>query len=95
MKISKKLSVLAGTAGIWFLQQQGIDATEVVNQVIVTPIDSMVEQASHSSDKIIYYLSGIYIAIQGLVDTVTAWASKDENKNTRVDESPLPDSRRV
>jgi len=95
MKISKKLSVLAGTAGVWFLQQQGIDPTEMVNQVIITPLGDMAEQATQSSDKIIYYLSGIYIAVQGLIDTVTAWVSKDGNNDAEVARDPLPDTSRV
>ncbi len=78
MKISKKLSVLVGTAGIWFLQQQGIDATAIVDQVIVTPLSNMTDRANDSSDDLIYYISGVYIAVQGIIDTVQTWMTKEK-----------------
>ena len=95
MEISKKLSVLVGTAGVWFLQQYGIDAGEVVNQVIVTPLGDMTEKVAKSSDDTIYYVSAIYIAVQGLIDTVKTWVIKDENDPPNVEQSQIQDSRRV
>ena len=95
MEISKKLSVLVGTAGIWFLQQKGIDASEVVNQTIVTPLGNMTETIAKSSDDMIYYISAIYIAVQGLIDTVKTWVTKDENDPPDVEQGKIQDSRRV
>lgn len=81
VQVSKKLSVLIGTVAVWYLQQKGIAVGEVVNQAIVTPLDSLVAQANDPNDDIIAYLGGGYIAIQGLVDAVSKWRN---NQNAHI-----------
>lgn len=78
VRISKKLSVLIGSGFVWFLQGQGVDVTSVADQIINTPLDSMVQQTNDPNNELIAYLGGGYIAIQGLIDMVKEWRKHPE-----------------
>lgn len=58
MILSKKLSVLAAT-GVFYLQQKGVDVSDVTIEALGIP-----------KEDIMYYFSGGYMIIQGFIDSV-------------------------
>jgi len=68
MKISKKLSVLAAAAVLAVSQSHGVDTSAVLAETMGT--------IKNSNSDLIYYLSGIYIAIQGAVDAISKYTTE-------------------